>query len=485
MTGKLIAAGCLLVLGATSLCAEGSSSAKAAAARPNILFILADDLAWSDLGCYGHPWHQTPNLDRFAKEGMRFTDAYAPAPICSASRASILTGKTTARLRFEFVTKDKPGRQEIEGEVAMRTPPFTLDLPLEEETIAEVLANAGYDTCFAGKWHLNRHHKRYLGWSPTHGPGKQGFATTIDTFGAHPYGWRDKKISTITEEGVFPRDVLTERAIAFMRQEREAPFFLMASLYFVHTPVKTSCAWLVDKYESLVPEDSPNREKRVKYGAFIETMDHYVGQLIDRVEKAGVRDETLIVFTSDNGGHPEYTANGPLRGSKWNLYEGGIRVPFIARWPGKVAPGTKSTEPVIGYDLLPTFAEIAGAKVTEGLDGLSMTRVLEGGSWPEERRFLWHFPYYHPERGFKNAIDRIGINDFAVSKTRPQSAVRAGYLKVLYFHEDQRYFGYDLRTELGESKETEYFENATDYSFEEMRAALKRLNARMPECLPE
>ena len=149
----------LATLGAPALL--GAAAAKAGRQKRNIVFLLIDDMGWSDLSCYGSTYHQSPIIDRLARQGMRFTDAYAPAPICSASRASILTGKTTARLNFEFVTKDKPGHQNIEGDVAMQTPPFTLDLPLEEVKIAEVLGEGGYDTCFAGKWHLNRHHKRY------------------------------------------------------------------------------------------------------------------------------------------------------------------------------------------------------------------------------------------------------------------------------------------------------------------------------------
>ena len=165
-----------------------AGAATAAAEPPNVVFILADDLAWSDPACYGNRWHDTPSLDRLAREGMRFTQAYAPAPICSASRAAILTGRSPARLHFEFVTKDKPGGQTLCQ--PLRAPPFTMDLPLEEETTAEVLSAAGYATGFFGKWHVSRHYQRYLGWSPTHGPLQQGFAVGDSDFGCHPYGYR-------------------------------------------------------------------------------------------------------------------------------------------------------------------------------------------------------------------------------------------------------------------------------------------------------
>lgn len=158
---------------------------------------------------------------------MRFTDAYAPAPICSASRASILTGKTTARTNFEFVTKDKPGFQQIEGETPLRAPPLTMNLAHEHETIAELLAKAGYETAFMGKWHLNQHHRGYLGWSPDFGPTTHGFATTVDSFGAHPYAWRggEKRKGADVAPGTFPADALTDAAIDFVRKDHDAPFF--------------------------------------------------------------------------------------------------------------------------------------------------------------------------------------------------------------------------------------------------------------------
>ena len=332
-----------------------------AAQRPNILFILADDLAWSDLGCYGHAWHETPHLDRLARAGMRCTDAYAPAPICSASRASILTGKSTARLGFEFVTKDAPGRQQRQAGQALATPPFTLNLPLSEITMAEHLGDASYETAFFGKWHLNAHHGGYLGWSPTHGPRQQGFQTAIADFGSHPYSYRNERQTCADRPGrALSQRLDGDRAVTYLQQDHKAPFFLMVSHFYVHTPVQTPCQWLLEKYADKVPADSPNRQRRIAYAAFVETLDHYAGELLAALDASGQAATTLVVFTSDNGGHPEFAANGPLRGSKWNLYEGGIRVPLLARWPGTIAAGSTCTTPVIGYDLLPTFAAAAG-----------------------------------------------------------------------------------------------------------------------------
>jgi uncharacterized sulfatase len=455
----------------------GTASAAGADERPNILFILADDLAWSDLRCYGHPWHETPHLDALAKDGMRFTNGYAPAPICSASRASILTGKTAARLKFEFVTKNKPGRQRIDAPTRLAAPPFTLNLPLKETTIAERLGPRGYATAFFGKWHLNAHHKRYLGWSPTHGPRQQGFETAEEDFGAHPYSWGKRTPEPLTTPGTFPADSMVERVTRYLRRKHKRPFFVMASSFYVHTPVRTPCRWLLEKYETRVPDDSPNREKRIAYAAFVETLDHYVGEMLGALDRAGLRERTLVVFTSDNGGHPEYTANGPLRGSKWNLYEGGIRVPFIARWPGRIPRGTTSETPVIGYDLLPTFAAAAGGKADE-CDGVSLLPLFEDSNWSPDRSLIWHFPYYHPERGYAAAREQIGINDFAVSKTRPQSAIRRGRHKLLQFYEDDRTELYDLADDVGEQKDrTDDGERSATLKAE-LRARLEEMEAR-------
>jgi arylsulfatase A-like enzyme len=419
---------------------------------PNILLILADDLAWADLGCYGHPWHDTAAIDALADGGMRFTQGYAAAPICSASRAALLTGKTTARLGFEFVTKNEPGHQQIEGEVPLQTPPFTLNLPLEERTIAERLAALDYQTAFFGKWHLNAHHQRYLGWSPTHGPLQQGFAIAEEDFGSHPYSWGRRQPPATTIAGEFPADSMIDRAEQFVSQDHQRPFFLIVSLFHVHTPVKTRCEWLLDNYADRVPADSPNRDQRLRYAAFVEELDHYVGNLLARLDEAGLADDTLVVFTSDNGGHPAFTANGPLRGSKWNLYEGGIRVPFVARWPGHIAPGSESDAPVVGYDLLPTFVALAGGQADD-TDGRNLSLILAGTHYLQPRDLLWHFPYYHPERGYAKARETIGVDDFAVSKTRPHSAIRRDRYKLLQFYEDDRIELYDLQTDPGEQQD--------------------------------
>ncbi|QDV13227.1 Arylsulfatase [Rosistilla oblonga] len=433
-----------------------SSPAQATEAhQPNIVFILVDDLGWSDLHCYGHRYHHTPHLDRLAAEGLRFTAGYSPAPICSAARASILTGKTVARLGFEFVTKNTPGRQSLDIDVPLLTPELTLNLPAAEVTIAERLAAVGYQTAFFGKWHVSQHYqRRYLAWHPDFGPKQQGFAVAGEDFGDHPYAWDKKHPPSPAPGGVFPRDSMIQRTADFIRRQADAtkPYFLMASSFYVHTPVKTRCRWLVEKYERHLPPDAKHRRQRLEYAAFVETLDHHVGTILDAIDQSGRRENTLVFFMSDNGGHPEYCANAPLRGSKWNLYEGGIRIPMIARWPGKIDAGVTSDTPVIGYDLSPTFVSLAGGDA-RGMDGIDMQRVLREPSWKPNRHLLWHFPYYHPEKTFSKAIDKIGVDDFTTSKTRPQSALRKGNYKLIHFAEDDRVELYDVAADISEAND--------------------------------
>jgi len=448
--------------------------------QPNILFILADDLAWSDPGYAGHAWHETPHLDALAASGMVFTDAYAAAPICSASRASILTGKTTARLGFEFVTKNEPGFQKIDMVTPLKAPAFTLNLPLVEETIAEALSNLGYQTAFFGKWHLNAHYKKYLGWSPTHGPIQQGFEIAVENFGNHPYAWGKETPEPINDPGVFPKDSMVDAVCHFLEQDHEVPFFAMASSFYVHTPVRTPCRWLLEKYGAKIPRESPNRDKRIAYASFLETLDHHVGRMLKALDASGQRENTLVVFTSDNGGHPEFTANGPLRGSKWNLYEGGIRVPFIAHWPGHTVAGSQSQLPVIGYDLLPTFVEVAGGDAPN-VDGVSLVPHVNDPRRFMDRGLIWHFPYYHPEKGYAKAIESVGLNDFEVSKTHPQSALRRGHYKLVYFYENERSELFDLQKDVSEQTDISgMFPELADSLTSDLMRELRGMNARFP-----
>ena len=455
-----------------------NAASQVCAKPPNIVLILVDDLGWADLSCYGHRWHRTPNIDALASTGMKFTNAYAPAPICSASRASILTGKAVPRLGMEFVTKNEAGFQKLKSPQSLVAPPFSLNLPLEEETIAEILGTKNYQTAFFGKWHVSQHHGRYLGWHPEFGPGSQGFEVAAEDFGDHPYAWPKGKVDTLSN-GEFPQDSMVDRSVDFIRGEHDRPFFLMMSSFYVHTPVKNRCRWLVDQYEALIPGNATNRRKRLEYAAFVETLDHHVGTVTKVIKEAGITDETLVVFVSDNGGHPEFCGQAPLRGSKWNLYEGGVRVPMITSWPGKIAANSLCSTPVIGYDLLPTFAGVAGNSKPLSVDGVNLIPLFSDSNWTPGRSLIWHFPYYHPEATFSKAIPKVGTNDFAVSQTRPQSAMRKGDWKVIHFAEDDRVELYDLANDIGERDDlSERLPSETQRMRNALAAELESMNAR-------
>lgn len=418
----------LLILTATDL-ANGAEEAKGGSqdcSTPNIVFILADDLGYSGLGCYGNTYHESPNLDQLAADGMRFTQAYSPAPICSASRVAFLTGRSPARLHFEFVTKNRKDKPPTDTVLAQ--PPFTYDLPLSEITLAEALGPAGYVTGLFGKWHVAEHYQRYLGYSPTHGPVPQGFDQAAEDRGSHPYNYKERTFGDFAP-GEFPEDALTQGAIGFLKAHRNERFFLYVSHYYVHDPVHTRCRWLHEKYEKKLDPNSPWHNPT--YGAFVETLDTYVGQVLDAIDSLGLRDNTVVIFTSDNGAHPGFTSNYPLRGNKWNLYEGGIRVPMMVRWPGVVEPGSTCETPVIGTDLMPTLCEIAktGPPADRPLDSLSIVPLLRGKSIDRDT-LVWHFPYYHPPQGYEG--------------TTPQSALRQGDYKLLYFYEEDRTELYNL-----------------------------------------
>lgn len=279
---------------------------------------------------------------------------------------------------------------------------------------------------------------------------------------------------------------MTRRAVEFLREKHETPFFLMVSHFFVHDPIHTKAEELHDHYLARIPSDHPRRAILAHYYAMVATLDHLVGDLLEALDKNGLTDSTLVVFTSDNGGHPNYAGNAPLRGSKWNLYEGGIRVPFIARWPGHIAPGSLCDEPISGIDLLPTFSEIAGASPPPSIDGQSLKRLFEETeSELNQRDLLWHFPYYHPEKNFAESPAAIGIDDGATSQTRPHSAIRSGPWKLIHFYENDRQELYHLPSDPSESEDRSRSEEGTRKKLlDQLRSSLESMEARLPEARP-
>lgn len=396
------------------------------AEKPNVVLILIDDLGWSDLGCYGNKAYKTPNLDRLALLGMRFTKAYAAAPVCSPTRASILTGKYPARLRLtEWIPGLKP--RPIDRLVS----PSYLDyLPLTETTIAEQLKQAGYVTASIGKWHLGDGQYR---------PERQGFDINVagNRRGSTPGYFCPLDLPNVTacSPGEYLTDYLTRRAEEFIEAHKSKPFFLYLPHFAVHTPLQAKQD-LVAKYQSKGSKDSPLNPV---YAAMIESMDESVGRIMRKVEESGIAHRTVILFTADNGGllfegrnNKPVTTNAPLRSGKGHLYEGGIREPLIVRWPGIVEAGTLCEVPVISTDFYPTILEIAGIPNRQALDGVSLVPLLRKTGSLTRGALYWHYPHYSPQGG------------------KPSSAIQSEHYKLIEFYEDGALELYNLRTDIGE-----------------------------------
>ena len=410
---------------------------------PNIVFILADDLGWKDLGCYGSEFYETPNLDRLAREGMRFTDAYASACVCSPTRASLLTGKSPARLHL---TDWLPGRPDSSSQ-KMYAPKIETCLASGETTLAEALQKEGYATASVGKWHL--------GQAPENGPEYHGFEFQIAGSGrGNPASYFSPyQLPQLRDgpAGEYLTDRLTEEALHFVEQNKERPFFLYLPFYAVHTPLQAKQA-LEEKYKEKAATFSKGKKKNFltdlgrevrqvqnhpTYGAMVENMDENVGRLLEKIKTLGLDKNTVVIFTSDNGGlstaEGSPTSNVPLRAGKGWPYEGGVRVPLIVRWPGVTKEGTVGYEPVISTDLFSTILAAVGFGTdrSEGLDRVNLLPALRGEKIPE-RPLFWHYPHYSNQGG------------------APYGAVRLGDWKLIEWYEDMRLELYDLKTDLGE-----------------------------------
>jgi len=414
--------------------------------RPwNVVFLLADDLGWADLACYGGDLHKTPNLDRLAKESVRFTDAYAAAPVCTPTRASILTGKTPARLHMT-IWREASGNPPLKRKVV---PPVTVgDLPHEEVTLAEVLHDAGYYTAHVGKWHLGgaSYYPETHGFDANIGGSHWGAPQTFffpysgtGTFGNE---FRYVPHLELGEPDEYLTDRLTDEAIRIVEAVHDRPFFLNMWWHTVHTPIEAPDD-MVDPYRGrLRPELN---HQNATYAAMVESLDTNVGRLLAKLEDLGLADRTLIVFTSDNGGFVNkyrgqaVTNNAPLRSGKGSLYEGGVREPLMIRWPGVTPEGGVCREPVSTIDLYPTVLEITGLSGSEkhnkSVDGLSLVPLLKKPDATLDRDTLyWHYPHYYPT-------------------TSPVSSIRQGDWKLLHYYEDDHVELFDLADDLGESKD--------------------------------
>lgn len=386
-----------LTMAATGLAAAASPrAARAEESPPNIVLILIDDLGWKDLGCYGGEHAETPRIDALGAESLRFSQAYSNCPVCSPSRAAIMTGKSPARLGFTgHITATGAHRHPEKSRLL--PPNDNLQLPLEEVTIAEVLKQKGYTSASVGKWHLGP--KGF--W-----PEDQGFDVNIGgwTHGSPPsyyYPYEDASkewnpsIPTLKPgaPAQYLTDRLTDDAIGFVKANREKPFFLCLTHYAVHTPLQPP-EKLGEKYKKkFAGRDVPMDPA---YAAMIENMDANTGRVLDALHDLDLDESTVVIFTSDNGGLSESASQAPLRAGKGSLYEGGIRVPLMIRWPGHIAPG--ATDQVsLGADLFPTIATIANAGLpdTGDIDGWDLSPLWRGGAVAGGQPRTWYYPHYH------------------------------------------------------------------------------------------
>jgi arylsulfatase A len=406
-TGRLALALCsLAVLGY----AASSGAPRAQSRPPNIVFILADDLGVNDLAVYGRRDHRTPTLDRLAADGLRFTTAYVASPICSPSRAAIMTGRAPARLH---ITTYLPGRADSPAQKLLH-PKIRQELPLEEMTIAERLKQAGYATALIGKWHLGG-----AGFTPS----EQGF----DVY----YPGRATTQPSETEGGKGEYE-LTREAERFIDANRERPFFLFLAHNNPHIPFAAQQKVVDANKDAFEPA----------YAATIQTLDDSIGRLLSHLDRSGLRERTIVIFTSDNGGlhmpegrHPRVTHNTPFRAGKGYLYEGGLRVPLIVQGPG-VPKGRIVGTPLLNTDWTPTLLALAGIPGARGLDGINQAPLLTGGKEASaDRSFYWHIPHYTNQG------------------SRPAGAVRQGRWKLVEHYDTGKFEMFDLQSDIGETRD--------------------------------
>lgn len=373
--------------------------------KPNIVLIFIDDMGWKDAGFNGSDFYQTPNIDALAKQGMVFRSAYSAAGNCAPSRACLISGQYTPRHEIYAVGSTKRGPVD---KMRLEPLPYKTDLDTEIYTIAEALQDAGYRTGMFGKWHLGKKE----GFTPL----DQGFnvADTFDPPSAEEFA------STNDPKGIYR---ITSGAAKFMEANRDRPFFLYVAHHATHMMIQAR-----DEMLNLFNDKTERKQNQRDFAAMNAQMDDGVKILLKKIGELGLEENTLVVFTSDNGGLPQ-SPQYPLRGFKGMYYEGGVRVPFIARWPGVIPANTISDTPAIHVDLFPTFLEAVGAKIPKNkiLDGKSLLSVLKGGAM-EERAIFWHFPGY-----LDKANDGSRDRDF---RTRPVTAIRKGDWKLLLYHEE-------------------------------------------------
>jgi arylsulfatase A-like enzyme len=456
-------------------------------ARPNVLFILIDDLGWRDLSCTGSEFYETPNIDRLAAAGMTFTNAYASCPVCSPTRASIMTGKYPARIP---ITNHIPGRPRG----LLLSPDYLNHLPLSETTLASALKEHDYQTWHVGKWHLG---------GPQAYPEKHGFDVNVGgcSWGMPKMGYFSPwGIETLpdSQPGEYLTDRLTDDALQLLQnRDRERPFFLNLWYYSVHIPIQAKPE-IIQKYEEKakrlgldqedpfeIGENFPCEHKRDKhvirrlfqsdpvYAAMIETLDTNIGRVLDWLEEHGLADDTLVVFTSDNGGlsssEGSPTCNAPLAEGKGWLYEGGVREPLLVRWPGQIAAGSTCAEPVTSPDFYPTILEALGLPLLpkQHVDGVSFLPALRGEPFTRGPVY-WHYPHYSNQGG------------------TPGCAIRNGQWKLIQFFEYGNRELFDLEKEPEEDRNlAQRLPEKTEELATQLADWLRDVDARIPPPNPD
>ena len=438
---------------------------------PNVILIVVDDMGWMDLSCQGSDYYKTPNIDRIAQEGMRFTNGYAACAVCSPTRAALQTGRYPARIgvtdwirslfqRGKLGTPEKNPTEYVGGKNRkLLCPPNPFWMEHDEVTVAEVLGSHGYKTAYIGKWHLGDE-----AWYP---PG-QGYD---ENRGGCDYGQPPSYFDPYNQPkhrhpmiragipslpGRKPGEFLTHReadeAVQLIRQWKDKPFFINLGHYAVHTPIQA-----IDEVAAKYKQDGKS-DVNAKYAAMVESIDDSTQQILQTLQELNLDDRTMIIFTSDNGGLDNGgrpTENAPLRSGKGYAYEGGIRVPFLVRWPGQIKPGTLSDTPVCSIDVFPTILDAVGvtAPTDREIDGLSLMPLLKSAAQTPLKRdeLIWHFPHYRHAPG-------------------PYSILRKGNWKLIQFDEGISEL-YDLENDLSESN------NLAEQEAEKVKTMRARLSA--------
>jgi arylsulfatase A-like enzyme len=417
-----------------------SCGRKAPERPPNFVVLLADDWGWTDAGCQGSDLYQTPNIDRLARDGVRFTDGYAACTVCSPTRAALMTGQYPGRTHVtDFI------RGHLRPYAKLSVPDWTMKIEQRHTTLAEALRGAGYRTAIVGKWHLE---PRGDADEDEYEPLKHGFEVNVggNEWGApatyfHPYSKEGSPramgpLPPGGQDGEYLTDRLTDEAVKIVERWRDESFLLYFPFYTVHTPIEAKPAD-VAKFAPLVKDGM--RHTDAEYAAMVASLDASVGRLRVKLDELGIADNTVILLAGDNGGLDRQgrpTENAPLREGKGSAYEGGVRTPTIAYWPGVTPRGAVSNEPVITMDLYPTVMEIAGVRSDQQVDGVSLAPLLRDPAAKLGREALyWHYPHYH------------------AGGATPHSAIRDGDWRLVEFYEDGRVELYNLAEDVGEARD--------------------------------